>query len=121
MTGYAVAKETQVPQPKVYETLGRLVERGAITHVGDSPANFIAVASARVIAELEASFRERLSTVEVEIARMRPAAERPLLRKLQEATTWTAIASAARESIADATERLYVSGHAAHLEAVCGG
>src|SRR5258706_8314375 len=79
MTGYAIAKETRVPQPKVYETLGRLVERGAITQVSDTPANFIAVAPARVIAELEASFRERLSSVEVEIARMRPAAERPLL------------------------------------------
>jgi HTH-type transcriptional regulator, sugar sensing transcriptional regulator len=118
MTGYAIAKQTGVPQPKVYETLGRLVERGAITRVSDSPANFIAVSPARVIAELESSFRERLSTVEVEIARMPPAAEQPVLRTLQEATNWTAIAAAARELIAGASERVYVSGHAAHLEAL---
>jgi len=34
MTGYAVAKDTLVPQPKVYETLGRLVERGAVDAKG---------------------------------------------------------------------------------------
>ena len=28
-TGYSVANETGVPQPKVYETLRRLVDRGA--------------------------------------------------------------------------------------------
>ena len=33
MTGYAIAKETLVPQPKVYETLGRLVERGMIVEI----------------------------------------------------------------------------------------
>jgi HTH-type transcriptional regulator, sugar sensing transcriptional regulator len=75
MTGYAVAKETQVPQPKVYETLGRLVERSAVLQVSDSPANFIAASWARVLSELEPSFRQHLSTVEVEIARMRPTDE----------------------------------------------
>src|SRR5258706_13550579 len=114
MTGYAVAKETQVPQPKVYETLGRLVERGAIVQVSDSPANFIAVSPARVLAELEASFRQRLSTVEVEIARMRPADERQVLRPLQEATTGTAIWATARGLVAGAPERGYVSGQTAH-------
>ena len=43
MTGYAIAKDTLVPQPKVYETLGRLVERGAVQQVSGSPAKFVAI------------------------------------------------------------------------------
>jgi sugar-specific transcriptional regulator TrmB len=117
MTGYAVAKETQVPQPKVYETLGRLVERGAVVQVSDSPANFIAVSPARVLSELESSFRQRLSTVELEISRMRtPNADRQDLRPYQEATSWISIVEQSKRLIANAQERLYLSGHAAHLE-----
>src|SRR5690349_22923245 len=59
MTGYAVAKETQVPQPKVYETLGRLVERGVVLQVDDSPAKFLGVPPDRVLRELESNFRQR--------------------------------------------------------------
>ncbi len=117
MTGYAVAKDTQVPQPKVYETLGRLVERGAVLQISDSPAKFIAVPPARVIAELETSFRQRISTVEVEISRMRPDASGPqALRPFREATSWMAIAAAANHIVDSAQERLYISGHSTYLE-----
>ena len=71
MTGYAIAKDTLVPQPKVYETLGRLVERGAVLQVSGSPAKFVAVPPARVLSELERTFRQRLATVELEVSRMR--------------------------------------------------
>jgi sugar-specific transcriptional regulator TrmB len=118
MTGYAVAKETQVPQPKVYETLGRLVERGAVIQVSASPANFVAVAPARVLAELESSFRQRLSTVELEISRLRPADHLQTLRPFQEVTTWIGIAAATKQLIAGATAHIYISGHAGHLEAL---
>src|ERR1700742_320853 len=71
MTGYAIAKDTLVPQPKVYETLGRLVERGAVMQVSGSPAKFVAVPPDRVLSELERAFRQRLATVELEVSRMR--------------------------------------------------
>src|ERR1700741_2595068 len=71
MTGYAIAKDTLVPQPKVYETLGRLVERGALQRTGASPAKFVAAPPARVLGELERTFRQRLATVELEVSRMR--------------------------------------------------
>jgi HTH-type transcriptional regulator, sugar sensing transcriptional regulator len=117
MTGYAVAKATQVPQPKCYETLGRLVERGAVLQISDSPAKFIAVPPARVIAELETSFRQRISTVEVEISRMRPDASGPqALRPFREASSWMAIATAANHIVDSTEERLYVSGHSTYLE-----
>lgn len=117
MTGYAVAKETNVPQPKVYETLVRLVERGAVAQISDQPAKFIAVSPARVLSELESTFRRRLATVELEISRMRPAdGVLQALRPYQEATSWVSIAAAARQLIAGAGERMYVSGHSSYLE-----
>jgi HTH-type transcriptional regulator, sugar sensing transcriptional regulator len=119
MTGYAISKETNVPQPKVYETLTRLAERGAVAQISESPAKFIAVSPSRVLSELESTFRRRLATVELEISRMRPAdGDLQALRPYKEATSWVSIAAAARQLIAEAAERLYISGHSSYLESL---
>jgi HTH-type transcriptional regulator, sugar sensing transcriptional regulator len=119
MTGYAVAKETLVPQPKVYETLGRLVERGAVLQVSGSPAKFVAVAPARVLSELEREFRQRLATVELEVSRMRRESDQVQdLRLYKETNSWIAIVSAASQLISGAAERIYVSGHGTYLDAL---
>lgn len=119
MTGYAIAKDTLVPQPKVYETLGRLVERGAVLQVSDSPAKFVAVAPDRVLSQLESTFRQRLATVELEVSRMRrESAEAHELRMYKESTSWIAIVHAANDLISAATERIYVSGHGTYLDAL---
>ena len=119
MTGYAIAKDTLVPQPKVYETLGRLVERGAVLQVSDSPAKFVAVAPDRVLNQLERTFRQRLATVELEVSRMRrESAEVHELRMYKESTSWIAIVHAANDLISAAAERIYVSGHGTYLDAL---
>src|SRR5580704_5200693 len=119
MTGYAIAKETLVPQPKVYETLGRLVERGAVLQVSGSPAKFVAVPPDRVLSELERTFRQRLATVELEVSRMRrESADVQELRLLKEARSWMSVVSAANNLIAGAADRMYVSGHGSYLDAL---
>jgi HTH-type transcriptional regulator, sugar sensing transcriptional regulator len=119
MTGYAIAKDTLVPQPKVYETLGRLVERGAVLQVSGSPAKFVAVPPDRVLSQLERTFRQRLATVELEVSRMhRESAEVHELRMYKESTSWIAIVHAASDLISAATERIYVSGHGTYLDAL---
>ena len=121
MTGYAIAKDTLVPQPKVYETLGRLVERGAVIQVSGSPAKFVAVPPDRVLAELERTFRQRMATVELEVSRMhRESADVQEVRLYKEARSWITVVSAADALISGATERMYVSGHGAYLEALSG-
>jgi sugar-specific transcriptional regulator TrmB len=119
MTGYAIAKDTLVPQPKVYETLGRLVERGAVLQVSGSPAKFVAVAPARVLSQLERAFRQRLATVELEVSRMRRESHQEHeLRLYKETNSWIAIVNAANDLISGATERIYVSGHGTYLDAL---
>ena len=121
MTGYAIAKETLVPQPKVYETLGRLVERGAVMQVSGSPAKYVAVPPDRVLSELEQTFRQRLATVELEVSRMRrETADVHELRLYHEARSWITVVAVANDLIRSATERMYVSGHGTHLEALAG-
>jgi HTH-type transcriptional regulator, sugar sensing transcriptional regulator len=119
MTGYAIAKDTLVPQPKVYETLGRLVERGAVLQVSGSPARFVAVPPARVLNQLETAFRQRLATVELEVSRMRhQGADVHELRLYKETNSWIAIVNAANDLISVAAERIYVSGHGTYLDAL---
>jgi sugar-specific transcriptional regulator TrmB len=48
-TGYAIAKRTGVPQPKVYETLRRLVARGAAEQLPGPPTRFTAVDPATLL------------------------------------------------------------------------
>ena len=121
MTGYAIAKETLVPQPKVYETLGRLVERGAVMQVSGSPAKYVAVPPDRVLSELEQTFRQRLATVELEVSRMRRETDDVHeLRLYREARSWITVVAVANDLIRSATERMYVSGHGTHLEALAG-
>ncbi|HEX9344040.1 MAG TPA: helix-turn-helix domain-containing protein, partial [Actinomycetota bacterium] len=38
MTGYALANATRIPQPKVYETLRRLVDKRVVVQTGADPA-----------------------------------------------------------------------------------
>jgi sugar-specific transcriptional regulator TrmB len=119
MTGYAIAKDTLVPQPKVYETLGRLVERGAVQRTSGSPAKFVAVPPARVLSELERTFRQRLATVELEVSRMRrESTEAHELRLYKETTSWITIVNTANDLISGASERIYVSGHGTYLDAL---
>lgn len=59
-TGYRIANDTGVPQPKVYETLRRLVERGAATQTNDRPARYAAVPPDSLLAQLEREFRLRV-------------------------------------------------------------
>ena len=48
-TGYAIAKLTGVPQPKVYETLRRLVARGAAERLIGPPTRFTAIDPATLL------------------------------------------------------------------------
>src|ERR1700687_2096126 len=59
-TGYTVANETGVPQPKVYETLRRLVDRGAAVLTSERPARSAAVSPAVLLSGLEKEFAAKL-------------------------------------------------------------
>ncbi len=59
-TGYRISNRTGVPQPKVYETLRRLVEGGAAVQVHDHPARYFAIPPGELLSRLDRDFRSRL-------------------------------------------------------------
>ena len=111
MTGYALANATRIPQPKVYETLRRLVHKRAAVQVGDDPARFAAVPPARVLENLSSDFERRMAEAEAGLRRISPAAG-PEFKIARAMRAWPAIASHATDMISSARRHVYLSSHA---------
>lgn len=115
-TGYSIANETGVPQPKVYETLRRLVDRGAAVLVGERPARYAAVAPATVMSRLEKEFAERVEAARRSLEAL-PASD-GATRGLP--ISWLDSLPAATERAVDAIRharnRVYLSGRTEELK-----
>lgn len=110
ITGYGLAKSTGVPQPKVYETLNRLAERGAVVKVGDDPATWVALPPDRLLRQLRSDFDRRLVSAELELSRLADD-EDDDVRPLWGTSKWSRIAAKAVMLIDEAQERIHVSAH----------
>jgi sugar-specific transcriptional regulator TrmB len=116
MTGYALSKETQVPQPKVYETLGRLAERGVVLQVGTEPALWAAIPPSRLIAHLDNDFKRRLATADLYLGRLDlQSSASGVVRPYLEVRSLAETMSASNKLISAATARIYLSAHAHQL------
>lgn len=107
-TGYRISNDTGVPQPKVYETLRRLAERGAATLVNEHPARYSAVPPDQLLSRLEREFDHRLARARSSLAEL-PLSRRAgaalavnRLRSVDEALAET------RRAIDRATARVYL-------------
>lgn len=114
-TGYTVANVTGVPQPKVYETLRRLVERGAAVRTEERPARYEAVAPATLLAGLEDDFRRRVDEARQGLEKLPGsfAAERPLAA--YGVSSFPLAVERANDAIRAAKRRVYLSGRAEEL------
>ena len=109
MTGYALSNGTGIPQPKVYETLRRLVRKGIAVPVEGEPARFVALPPNQLISQLDRDFRRRLADAEVGLMRAAgtdPANEVRVLRVMRD---WAAIEARAVELLDSAVRHVYVS------------
>ncbi len=109
-TGYSIANDTGVPQPKVYETLRRLVERGAAIKTAERPARYVAVAPSALLKALEDDFGARLASVRNDLeslpARPQPETMLPVTRL----DGFAAANERAAKAIDGATSRVYLGG-----------
>ena len=115
-TGYSVANKTGVPQPKVYETLRRLVDRGAAVLTGERPARYAAVAPDVLLNALEKEF-----TSKVEAARrsLETLPERDFVDRglpISRLSSLPAAIEHAATAISGARSRVYLSGRAEELK-----
>ena len=116
-TGYAVANATGVPQPKVYETLRRLAERGAVVPVAGQPARWSAVPPERLLEKLDREFTGRLDAARAGLAELATGSS----AEGQPHVVWhqtqrDAIITNARSILGAAATHVYLSGHGTVLE-----
>jgi HTH-type transcriptional regulator, sugar sensing transcriptional regulator len=109
-TGYSVANATGVPQPKVYETLRRLVERGAAVRTGDNPGRYSAVAPDTLLRGLEQGFAGRVEAVRRDLETLPSRAAVPELMSVHRVESFPAAVERASAAIAGARTRVYLSG-----------
>ncbi|MBV9546044.1 MAG: hypothetical protein JOY61_16860, partial [Chloroflexi bacterium] len=118
LTGYALANQTGVPQPKIYETLRRLLDRGAVVRTTARPARYVAVSSDTLLASLEEDFLTRVRQVREELARLPQATvEEPqgIARRL---ASWESVLEQALAAIHAASTKVYLSGRSPELAAL---
>jgi len=119
-TGYALSNLTGVPQPKVYETLRRLVERGAVIQLLERPATYSAIPAKQLFTSLEADFKRRLADAQEGLKRLQLGSaedQRELIWKLNSLEN---ALNRATSSITSATSTVYLSGTTAILERLKG-
>lgn len=117
-TGYALSNLTGVPQPKVYETLRRLVEQGAVIQIAEKPAVYAPLPAEQLLGALEADFKQRLQDAKKDLEQNWPQLaenQRDLIWKFN---SFEGAIAKARAMLARATTTVYLSGNAAVLEAL---
>jgi sugar-specific transcriptional regulator TrmB len=117
-TGYSVANATGVPQPKVYETLRRLVERGAAVQSGARPSRYTAVPPQVLLTRLDEEFRERLEGARRGLEQLprRNLPDVPL--PVSRLDSFTEMVERATRAIEEAQRRVYLHGRAQELTAL---
>lgn len=114
-TGYGLSNLTGVPQPKVYETLRRLDERGAVIQTLDKPATYTAVPAQQLLNALDLDFKQRLERARNDIERLLPNPTEDQREPIWKMHSAERIIARARDAIAGATRAVYLSGNASIL------
>jgi HTH-type transcriptional regulator, sugar sensing transcriptional regulator len=114
-TGYGVANETGVPQPKVYETLRKLVERGAAIQVGERPARYAATPPDELLGALEREFQARLVAARQGLESLPHLGLADPVLPVSGLSRFEAAAARAEAAIARAHTRVYLHGRSEEL------
>jgi sugar-specific transcriptional regulator TrmB len=115
-TGYHISNGTGVPQPKVYETLHRLVERGAAVQVSERPARYAAVPPQELLSRLERDFRRRLERARSSLDFLPREGDDATGLAVKHLQSIEAGLERAREAIEGASARVYLHGRRDELK-----
>lgn len=115
-TGYTIANETGVPQPKVYETLRRLVDRGAAVLVAERPARYAAVPPATVMSALEREFAARVEAARRGLESLPSSGSGARGLPISRLESLAGATARAIDALRDARSRVYLSGRTEELK-----
>ena len=119
-TGYTLANETGVPQPKVYETLRRLVARGAAVQTSKRPARYEAVPPETLLSALEDEFRHRLEEARSGLESLPQKSSQLARIAVGRVEGYESATARASEAIARARTRIYISSRGEDLKPLAG-
>ena len=117
-TGYRVAKTTGVPQPKVYETLRKLVARGVVRELPGEPTRFSAIPPDALLDHLEDTFERRLEGARVSVQQLARTSLPSELEYVERFDRHDDVIRAATECVDAATRRVYLSASSSELAAL---
>jgi sugar-specific transcriptional regulator TrmB len=115
-TGYSVANDTGVPQPKVYETLRRLVQRRAAILTGERPARYAAVPPQALLSALEKEFGEKVKAARKSLENLPDRPFRDGSVALSRLDSFAAATERATDALSRARSRVYLSGRTEELK-----
>jgi sugar-specific transcriptional regulator TrmB len=117
-TGYRVSKVTGVPQPKVYETLRKLVTRGVVREIAGDPTLFSAIPPDALLNQLEDTFDHRLEGARESVRALAASNIPSGMEYVERFDRHEDVVRAAIECVATATRRVYVSASMPELVAL---
>lgn len=117
-TGYRVSKVTGVPQPKVYETLRKLVSRGVVQEIAGDPTLFTALPPDVLLDQLEDTFDRRLHDARESVKAMAGAQLPSDVEYVERFERVEDVIRVSAECLATATRRVYISASAPELNAL---
>lgn len=117
-TGYRVAKTTGVPQPKVYETLRKLVSRGVVNEIAGEPTLFSAIPPDSLLDHLEDTFERRLDGARRSVRQLSSASLPSDLEYVERFDRLEDVIRVATECLHAATRRVYLSASTPELVAL---
>ena len=108
LNGYAIAKRSGVPRSTVYETLGKLVSRGAAFEVqdGDEATSYLPLPPRSLLARLERGFAASLERLETAFDELPVGTVSQLLHRVEGRHN---VVARARDVIEAASQELYLS------------
>jgi sugar-specific transcriptional regulator TrmB len=115
-TGYGLSNLTGVPQPKVYETLRRLVERGVVIQTAEKPATYAPIPAEQLLDALDTDFKQRLGEAKKELEQLRPRLTEDRHEFFWKLNSFEGVVAKAVAALARATTTVYLSGNTTVLE-----
>jgi HTH-type transcriptional regulator, sugar sensing transcriptional regulator len=117
LNGYEVAKRSGVPRSTVYETLGKLVGRGAAYEVraGDASVGYISLPPSALLDRMRREFEASIDTLSSALPQV---ASPPQVRLVHNLSDRASLLARAEDVVAAARNDLFLSGWPAEIDAL---
>ena len=117
LNGYEVAKRSGVPRSTVYETLAKLVGRGAAYEVraGEASVGYISLPPASLLDRLRREFDQSMDTLRAELPEV---ASPPQVRLIHNLADRASLLARAEDVVAAARKDVFLSGWPTEIDAL---